>query len=165
MLVTLTKKNLVASTKNFGSPKQKFGCHNPHHFLIGLTKNEGSPDQNLRLTQPNWCLVAPTLTKVWKRLQNFYECRSIIESVISSPDKKRLGCLLFYWWIYNLSLFFIGSVLHRNIKHFGLSINTYDEMREKHALFWVSTTPILIIRGTVHTLKTNCIWFFIPFYP
>ena len=67
-------KNLVTLTKNFGSTNQKFSCRNPHHFLVGLTINEGLPDQNLRLTQPNWCLDAPTLTKGWTRLQNYYEC-------------------------------------------------------------------------------------------
>ena len=49
----------VEATK-FGSPNlkfrsanQKFGCHKPHNFFIGLTKNEGLPDQNFTLNQSN----------------------------------------------------------------------------------------------------------------
>ena len=32
--------------QKFGSTDQKFGCLNPHHFLVGLTKNQGPPDPN-----------------------------------------------------------------------------------------------------------------------
>ena len=50
------------------------GWLNPYNFLVSLNKNEGQPDQNFTLAQPYRYLVVPTLTKVWKRLQNFYEC-------------------------------------------------------------------------------------------
>ena len=46
-----TTKFLVGSTQIFGSADQKFGCLNPHYFLVGLNKNEGQPDQNF--FQPN----------------------------------------------------------------------------------------------------------------
>ena len=38
-------------SQKFRSAGQKFGCPNPHHFLVGLIKNEGQPDENFG--QPN----------------------------------------------------------------------------------------------------------------
>ena len=37
---------IVRAHQKFSSADQKFGCLNPHHFLVGLTKNEGRQDQN-----------------------------------------------------------------------------------------------------------------------
>ena len=58
--------------QNVGSADQKFGCLKPHHFLVGVTKNEGQRSK-FWSAQPNRYLVVQTLTKGWKRLQNFYE--------------------------------------------------------------------------------------------
>ena len=72
-LVSTTKfdcadQKFGSPNQHFGSAEQKFGYLNPHHFLAGLTKNEGQES-----TQPNRYLLVLTLTKGWKRLQNFYE--------------------------------------------------------------------------------------------
>ena len=48
-LVSVTK--FLVNTTKIHRADQKFGCLNPHHFLVGLIKNEGQSDQNFG--QPN----------------------------------------------------------------------------------------------------------------
>ena len=54
---TADPKNVDNPNKKFGRADQKFGCLNPHHFLVGLTKNQGPLDQNFG--QPNQIAVKP----------------------------------------------------------------------------------------------------------